>query len=239
MIKKCIVFTAYNRPRYLYKTLRKWENVELIKDQDIYFSVDPSEYTEEIVGLINDFKNKINSNVFIHVNENLYGCAKNTWSVIDRAFNDYDFVIIAEDDIFPSKDILKYFDYLIDKYTNDDEVGVICTNYEKEDWDETKISRFNGFRVQIWGTWKDVWDKYIKNTWDFDYSTGVNNGPSGWDWNLNLRVLPQNNLKSIVPHSSRSQHMGETGVHCTPGIFESTQYKSFREDYNWQELIEV
>lgn len=238
-MKKCIVFTAYNRPQYLVDTLDKWSNVDLINEQDIYFSIDPSGQTHRIVELITDFKNKINGNVYININDKIYGCAKNTWSVIDRAFEQYDFVIVAEDDIFPSKDILKYFDYLIDKYENDEQIAVICTNYERDDWDQTKISRFNGFRVQIWGTWKDMWSKYIKDTWDFDYSTGVNGGPSGWDWNLTLRVIPNNNLKSIVPHSSRSQHMGVQGVHCNPDIFESTQYKSFREDYSWDELVEV
>lgn len=238
-MKKCIVFTAYNRPQYLEKTLEKWLNVDLINEQDIYFSIDPSGQIHRIIELITDFKNKINANVYIHTNEELYGCAKNTWSVIDRAFEQYDFVIVAEDDIFPSKDVLKYFDYLINKYNNDEQVAVICTNYEKDDWDQTKISRYEGFRVQIWGTWKEMWNKYIKDTWDFDYSTGVNGGPSGWDWNLTLRVIPNNNIKSIVPHSSRSQHMGELGVHCNPDIFESTQYKSFREDYSWDELVEV
>lgn len=238
-MNKCIVFTVYNRPQYLIETLNKWINVDLINEQDIYFSIDPSEKLDSVLQIINDFKNKTNANVFIHINETLYGCAKNTWSVIDRAFEKYDFVIIAEDDIFPSKDVLKYFNYLINKYNDDNQVAVICTNYEKDNWDENKICKFDGFRVQLWGTWKDMWNNYIKDTWDFDYSTGENGGPSGWDWNLTLRVIPRNNLKSIVPYSSRSQHMGIQGVHCNSDIFESTQYKSFREDYNWSELIEL
>ena len=112
-------------------------------------------------------------------------------------------------------------------------------NYEKDEWSDTKISRLPIFRGQIWGTWKDVWNKYIKNTWDFGYDTSENGGPSGWDWNLTLRVLPKNNLKTIAPHSSRSQHMGINGLHCNEEIFLETQFKSFKFNRSWDELIEV
>lgn len=239
MNKKCIVFTVYNRPDYLARTLDRWLHVDLINDQDIYFNIDPSDKINDVLEIINNFKNNVKSNIFININETLYGCAKNTWSIIDKAFQEYDFVIVAEDDIIPSADIIKYFDYLINKYNDDEEIAAICTNYEKDELDPTKVSKFDGFRVQLWGTWKNIWEKYIKDTWDFDYSTGINDGPSGWDWNLTLRVVPNNNLKSIVPHSPRSQHIGEVGIHCNEEIFKSTQYESFCDIYLWDRLIEV
>lgn len=239
MKSKCIIFTGYNRVGYLNKTLDAWADVRGLEEYDIYFKIEPSDRLGLIMESINRFKSKVNSSVEVLVNETVLGCAKNSWEAIDFMFQRYQFVILAEDDIVPSKDIAEFFTYLENKYRDDEEVAIISANNEVEGFDSVSISKIGNFRVHIWGTWKDTWNKYIRDTWDFDYSSGVQGGPSGWDWNLTLRVLPDNNLKSIAPHSSRSQHIGENGIHCTPEIYKDMIMKSFNEDYSWKELVEV
>jgi hypothetical protein len=239
MNNKAIFFTVYNRVSYLSETLNQWKNVRGIEDYTMYFRVDPSEITERVIDEINNFSSSVKSNVKIILNLEKQGCASNTWNGFNQLFNEYDFVILAEDDILPSTDLLEYFSFLQRKYRDDESVAVISANYEFEGYSPYSVSKVDIFRGQIWGTWKDRWEKYIKDTWDFDYSTGVDDGPSGWDWNLTLRVLPQNNLKTVVPHSSRSQHIGVNGLHCGPEMFDSTQMKSFKIHREWKELIEV
>jgi hypothetical protein len=239
MKNKAIFFTVHNRPDYLRSTLEQWKVVENLSEYDIYFRIDPSDVTENVVEEINSFSNAISSNVKTILNLEKQGCAHNTWNGFNTLFNDYEFLILAEDDIIPSTDIANYFTFLERKYRNDEEIAVISANYEFPEYDKHSVSRVPIFRGQIWGTWKSIWDSYIKDTWDFDYSSGVDGGPSGWDWNLTLRVLPENNLKCIVPHSSRSQHIGVNGLHCDEEIFDGTQMKSFKSHREWKDLVEV
>lgn len=239
MRSKAIFFTVLDRVAYLKPTLDKWLEVEDIIDYDIYFRVEPSKMIDNVLEIIEEFRNKVNAHTTVILNDMRQGCAGNTWNGFNELFNRYNFVILTEDDIFPSSDVCKYFTYLENKYKDDYQVAVISANYEFEGYDNELVSKVDIFRGQIWGTWKDRWDQYIRDTWDFAYDTSENGGPAGWDWNLTLRVLPNNNLKTIVPHSSRSQHMGINGLHCNPEIFEDTQMKSFVLKREWNELIEV
>jgi hypothetical protein len=104
MKNKAIFFTTYNRPDYLSETLDSWQNVRGIEDYDIYFRVDPSEHTENIIEQISKFSNKINADVRTILNLEKQGCAHNTWNGFDQLFNTYNFVILTEDDILPSTD---------------------------------------------------------------------------------------------------------------------------------------
>lgn len=239
MKSKSIFFTIYNRIEYLKPTLEQWLEVEDIVDYDIYFRVEPSEILDDVLKEIESFRNKVNAYSHVIVNDQKQGCARNTWNGFNELFDRYSFVILTEDDILPSTDVCKYFTFLENRYREDNEVITISANYEFDGYDDLFVSKIGIFRGQIWGTWKDRWNKYIKDTWDFDYSSGENGGPSGWDWNLSLRVLPNNNLKSIAPHSSRSQHVGVTGLHCDESIFELTQMKSFKKERIWKELVEA
>ena len=239
MKDKVVVFTAYNRDDYLKETLDKWSNVRGLDKYDFYFRIEPSDKTEIITDLIHDFKSKVNTDVFTIHNYQLLGCAMNTWTAFNDLFQKYDFVILAEDDITPSDDVLEYFTFLERKYKSDPEVASISANFEFEGYDRHSVSKIDTFRGQIWGTWKDRWENYIRDTWDFAYNTSVNGGPAGWDWNLSLRVLPKNKLKCVVPHASRSQHIGVNGIHCDQTVFDGTQMKSFRFERPWKDLVEV
>jgi hypothetical protein len=239
MANKAIFFTVFNRPEYLKQTLEQWEKVRGLDQYDIYFRIDPSNSTEDVVEEINKFSSRVNASVKSILNLEKQGCAHNTWNGFNSLFDEYNFVVLAEDDILPSTDVAEYFTFLERKYTDDLEVLTISANYELPSNNPHAVSKLDIFRGQIWGTWKNRWDNFIKDTWDFDYSSGDNGGPSGWDWNLTLRVIPNNKLKSIAPHSSRSQHIGENGLHCDPSMFSETQMTSFKIDRPWKDLVEL
>lgn len=239
MRSKAIFFTVYNRIDYLKESLEQWLFVEDVNEYDIYFRVEPSDIIDDVLNEIESFRNKINAHTIVMVNDTKQGCGRNTWNGFEDLFSKYNFVILTEDDILPAADVCKYFTYLENKYREDSDIAVISANYEFEGYSDVKVARIPIFRGQIWGTWKDRWQKYIRDTWDFAYDTGEDGGPSGWDWNLTLRVLPKNNLKTIAPHAARSQHIGIKGLHCDENVFESTQMKSFNKNRYWEELIEA
>jgi hypothetical protein len=238
-MKKALVFTAFDRFVYLKETLDSWSNVRGIEKWDIYFKVEPSDHFDTINDIIKNFEDKIDSSVNIILNNKVLKCAANTWFAFDDLFQKYDFVILAEDDIIVSKDILEYFDYLEEKYRDVKDVSIISANTKWNTSDSEKIIKEQAFNGLVWGTWREDWENYFKDTWDFNYSTGLGGTSSGWDWNITLRVLPTNNLFSIHPYVSRSQHIGINGLHCTPEIFDQTQSPSFKEDNVWERLSEL
>ena len=168
MRNKAIFFTVFNRIDYLQSTLKQWRNVKNLEEYDIYFRIEPSSITEDIVEEINKFSHDVNTTVKSILNLERQGCAHNTWNGFNSLFDSYNFVILAEDDILPSTDVANYFTFLERKYRDDEEVAVISANYEFPGHDQYTVSKVDIFRGQIWGTWKTQWEKYIKDTWDFD-----------------------------------------------------------------------
>ena len=239
MKNKAVVFTGFNRVDYFTKTMLSWSKVENIQSYDFYFRLEPSDKRMEMIYLIDNFskENKVECNIIL--NDKVLGCGKNTWLAFEELFKLYNFVILAEDDIDVSHDILNYFDFLELRYRDDKDVAIISANYEVDKFREDHVTRLEIFRGQVWGTWKEYWDKFIKETWDFAYDSSENGGPSGWDWNLTLRVLPRNNLKTIAPHSSRSQHIGIDGLHSNTEVYPLTTMSSFKKENVWTELTEV
>lgn len=238
MKEKAIFFTVYNRIEYLIPTLEQWLNVDSLDEFDIYFRVEPSDIREDILNEIKLFQNRVGAEVNIILNNEKQGCAKNTWNGFEELFKNYNFVILTEDDILPANDVCKYFNFLEKKYRDDGQVAAISANYEFDGHDESLVAKVPFFRGQIWGTWKNIWELYIRDTWDYAYDTAEDNGPAGWDWNMTLRVFPKNNLVCVVPHAARSQHIGINGIHCDEEVYSKTIMSSFKKERAWKELIE-
>ena len=110
-MKKALFFTAFNRVGYLKETLASWAKVENFDGWHIGFYIEPSDVIDQIGQVIKSFLDDINFDSYsIHYNQELLGNATNTWQGFEDLFNDYDFVVLAEDDVIVSKDVLRYFD---------------------------------------------------------------------------------------------------------------------------------
>jgi len=236
-MKKAIGFTAFDRVEYLNKALASWSDVRNLRDYDFYFFIEPSNRYNEIVQIIKNFQNNTNIKTTIISNPEKLGCATNTWSVFEFLFKLYDFVILAEDDVVVSKDVLEYFNFVEEKYRNDEEIAIVSANTKWDTKDPIKLIREQGFNGLIWGTWKKYWTKYFEHNWEKEPFPGAEH--SGWDWHLNINMLPFNKLKNINPMVSRSNHIGLIGEHCTPELFDLTISPSFNLDNQWDMLEEV
>jgi len=225
-----IGFTCSDRPQYLRETLASWQRTNLALVTSIHFFIEPTEKLDECKGVIDAFARSIEVPVIKHLNAAKMGVLRNPWELFENLFKYQlaDFVILAEDDFLVSSDALDFFDRM--QANRDPQTLAVCAKWvgEGANLDPGGWHRTNEFTGNIWGTWADKWKSYLRDTWDFDYSTADESGAGGgWDWNIGLRVAPQNHLHFMVPTASRSKHIGVTGVHCTEEVFKDTVVHNF------------
>jgi len=228
-----LAFTAYNRVDYLKQTLDSWLKTNLELVTSVQFYIEPSDKLDEITKVIDDFASKCPTPVIKHVNPEKYGVLKNPWKLFENLFDKQlaSFVILGEDDFIVSPDTLDFIE-ATRKQVNDRTLAV-CAKWVGKDSDANPETwhRSQEFTGNIWGMTKWSWTRFLKDGWDMDYSSGAPDGtPSGWDWNIGLRVIPNNNLHCIVPTASRSYHIGTVGVHCTEEDYKNTTTHNFVRD---------
>lgn len=225
-----IGFTACDRPEWLKQSLDSWLETNLSLATSIHFFIEPSDKLGAVVAVIDAFAEKSPTPVIKHFNKEKQGVLRNPWNLFENLFNVQmaTFAVLAEDDFLVSPDILDFF-AATQKEMSDTSMAV-CAKWVGlgADEDPSAWHRKAEFTGNIWGTNKRVWNSFMRNTWDFDYSSGTPEAPqSGWDWNLGVRVMPQNGLHCIVPTASRSYHVGITGVHCTEEVYQATTTHNF------------
>lgn len=223
-----LVFTSFMRPEYLMETLDSWNNARGIRNIEKQLFLDPSPAQEGMKAVAAQSMPDLE----VTVNDHRKGVLTNPWNAIDTAFEDpeVDFVILGEEDLIVSSDILEYFQWAKAAYSPEEALGVCCYTAAQEG-SEAHTELGPDFGVWIWGTWRESWFDHIRVTWDHDYST--NNGrpgvDAGWDHNLNRLA------KTVKPfvHSavSRSKHIGEhNGSHMTPSLFATMLCPTFKLD---------
>lgn len=232
-MRKAIVLTAFNRLPYLQQTLASWEQVRDQEEWDFIASIDPSDITQQIVEEFEEFEAKTNFALFdIRVNREVQGVLHHPWMAFEGlfTFGRYDFVVRAEDDLVVSNDILEFFTWAAHHYRGDDQVATVHA-YSITEGPINSVRKSEAFSPWLWGTWRNRWQDLIGPTWDHDYSTfnGTPGFQSGWDWNLNTRIFPEMDLRSVVPLCSRADNIGMHGIHGTPENFE--QSDSFHFQY--------
>lgn len=237
-MRRELVFTAYNRPQYLYETVNSWNAARNLVKWPVNAHIEPS----ELSGVMSDLFLQLTANVTLRVNQTLQGVLVNPWNALDAAFSrGADFVVLAEDDVVVSQDVLEYFEWASVEYQTGH--NVLCVN---------AFSQLGGGKVNqvtlddpkfsplVWGVWKDRWYNILRDTWDKDYSTGLEDGSqAGWDWNIN-RIITNNSMKVVKPLHSRSDHIGEElGTHMTPELFPTSRGTAFKAFRGRQRYVEV
>jgi hypothetical protein len=222
-----LVFTAYNRPYYLQASVASWNQVRNLKQWNATFYVEPSGISDQIVEQAMQLATT--TTVIVHAEK--LGVLVNPWFALNDAFErGADFVVIAEDDIAVSQDILEYFEWASIEYQG--AKNILCINaFSAIGGDKPgEIMQTRKFSPLVWGVWRDRWEEHLRDTWDKDYSTGKADGSeAGWDWNIN-RILVEKELNVLVPLQSRSDHLGEHGgTHMTPDLYPSSRGIDFAQ----------
>ena len=225
---------CWRRPQYLRRTLASWAQVDGVRDlRAITIALEPSERKPDMLAVIDHARDEYGLPLVVRHNPELLGVLVNP-VVSGSAILDEDpgakFLIAMDEDMLLSDDLLRYFQRAATEFEDDQTVFGVCAHTAEntpEDADPEAVHLLPRFRTWVWGTWRDRWFDVAVPTWDRDYSTG---NPSGYDWNLDLRVVPDRGLRCVFPHASRSQNIGQfEGVHAQPGEFRATQDPSVRE----------
>lgn len=229
-----LAFTVAGRRDYLRQTLESWLSTELTLVTAVHFFIEPIE-VDEVTPIIDAFATRCHVSVIKHFNKEKLGVLRNPWHLFDHCFRieGANFVILGEDDFLVSPDVLNFLLGMSRSSERSLSTMAICAKWvgKKADKNPSTWHRTTEFTGNIWGTWKTIWHDHLRDTWDFDYSSGKADGtPSGWDWNIQLRVIPNNNLHCIVPTASRSKHIGVTGVHCHEEVFKDTVAWNFLDE---------
>lgn len=234
-MKKAILLTAYNRPDYLAEVLDSWTEVRGIRDWQFIISHDDSGSQSEEVGrslevaryfqlqsdvrLMNSIRpdNPGPSMVQMWEQPEKLGVLRHPLVALNKAFEEYDFVVRVEDDLVVSDGILEYFEYAAETFQHTDDVKTVHA-YSKRDIGRESVYRaVKGFNSWGFGAWRRSWPD-LRDNWDADYST-YNGHPgvqSGFDWHFDTRVYPARNWYGLYPEVSRVKNIGAFGVHGTP-----------------------
>lgn len=219
-----VAITVNDRPEYLKQVLEAWGEVRHIDKVEFRFGVEPSRAAERAIEMITGWSLLHSVDTTIRLNPEKFGSQHNPWEVMQASFNaGCRYVILAEDDLLPSTDILEYHQWAsVQPWAG---VAMVCScNREPElypggEWAEADaryamVEAVTGFAdCWIWGTRAFWWEHVISPTWDHNYSTGEGE-QKGWDWNLNRRVMVPRGLKSLQPNVSRVQNIGAQGEHA-------------------------
>ena len=115
-----VVLFTYNRIEHLKQTIAALQKNDLAEKSELYvFSDGPS--TPKDVNSIEEIRRYLNSvkgfkNIQIHAQDSNMGLAKSIISGINSIFENYDNVIVLEDDLVTSASFLKYMNNCLSVY---------------------------------------------------------------------------------------------------------------------------
>ena len=118
------------------------------------------ERTEECKRIVSDIDWECE--VYTNYSEVNQGCGKGPCNAISWAFTHVDKLLILEDDCVPDMSLFPYIKETLDRYENDERIGLVSGFNHMKNWDCGKNSYcFTKAGATLgWGTWKRVWDKY-------------------------------------------------------------------------------
>jgi hypothetical protein len=205
--------TLFNRPQYTKRVLDCLSKSKGIEKYHLMIFIEPGNH--EVVNMANSIRFTSKE---ININRRVMGCSTNIYNAIDAGFKKSDYNIHIEDDICPSTDMLKYFEFCDYRYRYDLTVLTICAYHKGKCGEDCydKVFRNPWFTPWGWATWKDRWED-IKKHWNFN---------NAWDIQIN-NVIRKDRFE-IRPHLARSQNIGEQGgTHVSPEVFQRDHYNEF------------
>lgn len=174
-----ICLFAYKRPDALHNSLKALEKCKHASKSDLIIYIDGPKNNQEktIVKDVLMMAKKINSESFKSVkiipSSVNSGLANSIIAGVTEVLNDYNSIIVLEDDLVPSIDFLEYMNQSLNKYENNKCVGSISGfGFKVCDPENDHFSNYFYKRPTTWGwaTWRDRWDLAI---WDLSSETEI------------------------------------------------------------------
>lgn len=166
-MKTAVLLFTYNRSRhtkYVINALRCNSKLpeKLIIFQDGIKNIEDRDEWQEVNKIIKEIDW---CDTEIHVSEHNKGLASSITAGIVYAFQEYDAVIVLEDDCVPAVSFMNFMMQCFEKYKDNKEVYSVSgyaypVSLEKDAYDVYGCGRISSWG---WGTWKDRWDCFRKD----------------------------------------------------------------------------
>lgn len=161
-----IVFT-YNRLSHVKALIESLQQNELAKDSQLFIFSDGGKKPEDIrkVSEVRSFLHAIQGfhSVEINESETNRGLANSVIHGVTQVLQQYDKVIVLEDDLILSPYYLRFMNEALDVYEKDERVGTV--NGHMLDLKGIKDETFFIHHIDSWGwgTWRRSWDLFEAN----------------------------------------------------------------------------
>jgi hypothetical protein len=169
MVYAPIVLFVYNRPDHTVRTVEALKQNSLAGQSDLFiFSDAPKSASDQSkVSEVRSYLKGITGfkSIFISENEVNKGLSGSIVSGVNAVLNNYDRLIVLEDDLVTSPYFLEYMNNALDLYEDDPTVG--CVHGWNYSLDTSEISDETFFLPGAdcwgWATWKRAWDLFEKD----------------------------------------------------------------------------
>lgn len=242
MKKQAIVIPCYNRTEPLIRLLNSLDRAKYYQSIDIVFSIDFSG-SNKVEELCSQYEWKHGDKKIIIHKKNI-GLRANILSCGDLLLNDYDRIILLEDDLFVSPNFCVYALSAADFYEDDINIGGISLfAYAKS---ETGLFNFyplkdekDTFFIQWPSSWGQLWTKnqwtlfrnWLKLNYDFS-SCNIPDYVKSWknSWKkFYAAYLVETNRYFVFPYLSFTGEGACPGTH----VSEKTNYSIYNSSMNY------
>ena len=158
---------AYNRPDHLKRCIQSLQSNALAKDTILYiFSDAPKDKgSEEKVRQVREYIHTITGfkHIYVTEREENWGLARSIIDGVTKTLENYDRVIIVEDDLILAPYFLQFMNDALETYKNEERVGHIqaCDFTKDPSLPDTFLIKFTG--SWGWGTWARAWKYFNPN----------------------------------------------------------------------------
>jgi hypothetical protein len=236
-----ILFLIFNRPDV---TRKVFNAIQIAKPTHLYIAADGPRTNKigeaELCERVRQIATQVDWPCEIKTlfrSENL-GCKKAVSSAITWFFGHEPEGIILEDDVVPSPAFFEFCDYALEKYRNDNRVGMVTgTNLLGAEVNSMEYLYSQIFSIWGWATWKRAWDLYDiqMDTWPSKnlkesllyrykpdlaryfiktFDTHVARNIDTWDTQWVYTCI-FNSLMCITPKANMVSNIGIVGTHSS------------------------
>lgn len=251
-----VLFIIFNRPEV---AKQSFEHIRQVRPQKLYIASDgPRDGKNDESEIVKKTRDVILNAVdwdcevkTLFRKKNL-GCSQGVFTAINWFFENEERGIILEDDCVINNTFYRYMSELLDRYENDQRIGMIAGTNPSEV--ECKSSYFFSRFKSCWGwaTWKRAWinmdmdmkwrNEHIddifynsgyafrdKDYWKWELKYIDNGCVSAWDWQWYFTLAAQNQL-CIYPKKNLVTNIGNdsTATHRTAY---NTNFKSYEMQF--------
>ena len=216
-----VLLTVFNRPDHTKKVLKAIKEARPTK---LYVHADtPRADNPKSLSLRDQCLDLVEKETFefpveVRVANEPLGCGRGVSAAISWFFQREEMGIILEDDTLPTPDFFLFARELLEKYQDDERIGVICGN--NPSGEDTSNSYFFSKSRSSWGwaTWRRAWKNYdftlgaleskqsadvlenladtkiYRRLWKDKFSKVMTGEVDTWDWQWQLTLTSQNQL---------------------------------------------